>query len=74
MQSLRTVLDLFFGLRDDHRIEAELNAAPLTFWRIVAGAMCLGLVLALAVLSARRRLARLRPAARRARDARRRRP
>ena len=49
MQSLRTVL-VFFGLRDDHRIEAELNAAPLTFWRIVAGAMCLGLVLALAVL------------------------
>ena len=48
---LHTVL-VYFGLRDDDRLEAELNDAPLTFWRVVAvaGALCLGLALALAVL------------------------
>ena len=41
---------VFFSLRDDHRLEAELNAAPLTFWRLAAVASALGLALALAVL------------------------
>ncbi len=41
---------VYFGLRDDHRLEAELNAAPLTFWRLAAVASALGLALALAVL------------------------
>jgi hypothetical protein len=49
---LHTVL-VYFGLRDDDALEAELNAAPLTFWRVaaVAIALCLGLTLAFAVLS-----------------------
>lgn len=48
---LHTVL-VHFGLRADDRLEAELNAGPLTPWRIaaVAAALCLGLALALAVL------------------------
>ena len=50
MQSRLHIVLVYFGLRDDDRIEAELNAAPLNFWRVVATAMCLGLALALAVL------------------------
>jgi hypothetical protein len=43
---------VYFGLRKDQRLEAELNAAPLTLWRLAAVAvpLGLGLVLALGVL------------------------
>ena len=52
MHSRLHTLLVYVGLRDDDRLEAELNAAPLTFWRVVAvvSALCLGLALALAVL------------------------
>jgi hypothetical protein len=43
---------VYFGLREDRRLEAELNAAPLSSWRAAAfvTAMYLGLGLAFGAL------------------------
>jgi hypothetical protein len=51
LSRLHTVL-VYFGLREDRRLEAELHAAPRDGWRAAALAVgfCLGLGLALAAL------------------------